>query len=439
MGKNADFRPVHKRLKTLVLFTVFLALLSVIIRNPSSVLSQSNDNKPSGWWNADWAYRNNIELINQAKTPLKKNFTIDFTMDKSQLEKKSSPVFADLRLAYKGKAIPCVIENQGENAKDIKLWFNLEEIIPSESKDNSYWLYYSNPAATAANFTLCDLLPFYEDFSSGKLDAAKWEVDKKIDYSIRKDSSGKNSLVINSLKDGKDNDWNNRTMKIKNIPSLEGFAVEWDLLYGDSTGYIETFYLNLKLTSPVKVDAELKNRINKLTVGLGDDDWEIRESAQTDLIKIGEPSIELLTKTLQETSDPEVKMRVNYILKQITESLKNQEIVLGINDSWNMYTGDIYAAIGGEQKTNCKYGVLPAEPKTYRASLIRETGGTTTIKINGQEFTGKITGEIKEMSLLIGHFAPYKFYPLECKSLLIRDYINPLPKVIMGELAENKK
>ena len=106
-------------------------------------------------------------------------------------------------------------------------------------------------------------------------------------------------------------------MKIKNIPPLQGFAIEWDVLYGDATGYIETFYLNVKLTSPVKINDELKNRINKLIVTLGDDDWETRESAQTDLLKIGEPSLEALAKTLKETSDPEVRMRVNYILKQI--------------------------------------------------------------------------------------------------------------------------
>ncbi|MBI4835407.1 MAG: DUF2341 domain-containing protein [Planctomycetes bacterium] len=439
MAKDANFSSAQKFLKTLALFTVFLALLFFTIRNPSLVLSQSSGDKPSGWWDADWAYRNNIEITNQTKTPLNKNYTIDFVIDKNRFGNNASPVLADLRLVYKGTEIPFVIENQDEKAKETTLWFNLEKALPPESKDANYWLYYGNPGATAANFTLFDLLPFYEDFSSGKLDAAKWEAEKEIDYSIRKDNAGKSSLVINSLKDGKDNDWNNRTIKIKNIPPLQGFAIECDILYGDTAGYIEAFYLNVKLTSPVKINDELKNRLNKLVVSLGDDDWETRESAQNALIKIGEPSLESLAKTLKETSDPEVRMRINYILKQINESLKSREITLGINDSWNMYTGDIYAVIAGEQKVNCKYGVLPAEPAIYKASLFHETDGTTTIKINNRKITGKITGELKDMSLLINHYAPYKFYPLECKRLLVREYINPPPKIMIGERVENKK
>jgi hypothetical protein len=64
----------------------------------------------------------------------------------------------------------------------------------------------------------------------------------------------------------------------------------------------------IKLTHPLK--PEIENLIKLL----GDDDWETREDATKKLISIGRPAVSLVKEALN-SSDPEVRMRAEYILK----------------------------------------------------------------------------------------------------------------------------
>ncbi|MBI4833312.1 MAG: HEAT repeat domain-containing protein, partial [Planctomycetes bacterium] len=64
-------------------------------------------------------------------------------------------------------------------------------------------------------------------------------------------------------------------------------------------------------------EAKANDEIQSLIKQLGDDDWETREKAKEELTKIGEPALELLKQTLKETQEPEVRMRVEWIIKTI--------------------------------------------------------------------------------------------------------------------------
>jgi hypothetical protein len=63
-----------------------------------------------------------------------------------------------------------------------------------------------------------------------------------------------------------------------------------------------------------KLSPEEEKKINELITQLGAEEWEKREAVQDAIIKIGKPAKPLLEKA-KESKDPEVRMRVNNILK----------------------------------------------------------------------------------------------------------------------------
>jgi formylglycine-generating enzyme required for sulfatase activity len=64
-------------------------------------------------------------------------------------------------------------------------------------------------------------------------------------------------------------------------------------------------------------DPKLTERIVELIGQLGDDDFDKREAAQGELIKIGKPALEALEKTLKESEDAEVRNRCEAIAGEI--------------------------------------------------------------------------------------------------------------------------
>lgn len=89
------------------------------------------------------------------------------------------------------------------------------------------------------------------------------------------------------------------------------------------TGFIYTEGEN-KSTPEVKspsLTPEQEKNINELISRLSDDELKTRESAQSELIKIGEPALTLLRKALKEVTDPEAKMRLKAIIPEIESGM----------------------------------------------------------------------------------------------------------------------
>ncbi|MBI4833782.1 MAG: HEAT repeat domain-containing protein [Planctomycetes bacterium] len=72
-----------------------------------------------------------------------------------------------------------------------------------------------------------------------------------------------------------------------------------------------------------KATPELKDKITGLIKQLGDDNWDVRDKATEKLKKIGPVAKELLEEALKTATEPEVKMRINALLKDIAEKLKS--------------------------------------------------------------------------------------------------------------------
>jgi hypothetical protein len=86
-------------------------------------------------------------------------------------------------------------------------------------------------------------------------------------------------------------------------------------------------------------DPTLADKIKQLIKDLGSEDWETREKASEELIKIGEPAIEPLVAVTKEGADPEVVWRAQIILKELgyttdeTIAEKVQAILNGIKEN----------------------------------------------------------------------------------------------------------
>lgn len=82
-----------------------------------------------------------------------------------------------------------------------------------------------------------------------------------------------------------------------------------------------------------------EEKIKQLIKDLGSEDWETREKASEELIKIGEPAIEPLLAVAKEAADPEVVWRAQIILKELgyttdeTIAEKVQAILDGIKEN----------------------------------------------------------------------------------------------------------
>ncbi|MBI4833542.1 MAG: DUF2950 family protein [Planctomycetes bacterium] len=87
---------------------------------------------------------------------------------------------------------------------------------------------------------------------------------------------------------------------------------EQGIIYYKDLGPITETRVNRK----VKTTPEQEKALSALIKQLGADDWEVREKAQETLTKMGKTARELLEKE-KDAKDPEVKMRVNLILKNI--------------------------------------------------------------------------------------------------------------------------
>ncbi len=132
------------------------------------------------------------------------------------------------------------------------------------------------------------------------------------------------------------------------------------------------------------------SEIERLISQLGDKDWQTREKAQKELIKIGKPIIPELSKVLK-SSNPEVAMRAKLILKEITQEKKPIKIIQGRIRT--IVNSQKFIVISFEKNAKIKVGmelsVLSGDEKIakIRIETVREVFSSAII----------IEGSIKEI------------------------------------------
>jgi hypothetical protein len=119
-----------------------------------------------------------------------------------------------------------------------------------------------------------------------------------------------------------------------------------------------------KTVNNEEVEKKVKGLIEKLNA----DDFEERESATSELIKIGEPALELVRKTMENAKEPETKMRAKKIITEIEGSLAVRDVV----KNWSAKDGSaLWYSFTGEREMKGFIKAITKEEKYKGEDAIR--------------------------------------------------------------------
>ncbi len=88
-------------------------------------------------------------------------------------------------------------------------------------------------------------------------------------------------------------------------------------IYSERRKTIYYTYKQRPKSRKIKLSSEQLKKVEELVKNLGDDEYKVRKKATEELTGIGEPAIPALKKALKKTKDPEVKERIEKILKEL--------------------------------------------------------------------------------------------------------------------------
>lgn len=142
-----------------------------LVDSEPQVLLQTAPIGEAPWWDAAYGYRTRLTVTNTAATSLPARYTARLVLDTSSLITAGQLLdnCADLRLvSYDGltnEPRDRVVDSCGREAASI--WFALRRPIGPGSSDDTYYLYYGQPAAGAPPANGDQVFLFAEDWEQG--------------------------------------------------------------------------------------------------------------------------------------------------------------------------------------------------------------------------------------------------------------------------------
>lgn len=339
------------------------------------------------WWDARWQYRRRITIQNRSDEPIPKGHQLCVELDPKYLgiDARSAAGYPDLVLVHGGREQACRLL-PGRNGR-LALWFRAVEEIPKESRDVRYGVYYGNPSGRrTADSPVFD---FAEDFSSGRSDL--FEADADVQLAIRDgrltitDASAERTDLAPSLV----------RLRVAAIPP--NFALSLDLEIEPQPDAVFDVGLRVDFKETIEVTEALRRKIDRLADRLGAFDWEDRESATTELLKIGTPAIPRLEQSLR-SSDPEVKWRAAHILKELRETATWPVILAGLRiGDPEIKPAALLWRVGKTFQRQRYEG-----PLRMSLSIERDPDGEVTLRWDGRRPSGgEIKGEVKSLSIFL--------------------------------------
>lgn len=345
-------------------------------------------------WPGEWKHRRKLALRNNLDGPLAAGYpvSVELDVDYLGLGGKAKKDLSDLLLTHKGKTLPfCLLP--GRTPRHHALWFRTAEDLPPAGADPAYAIHYGNPAATNRPEPPDKVFDFYEDFSRPESLKEKFEVDRDVEAAVRD-----GALVIRQVSAERSESAPGRIALKAPLPK-GGFALSFDLEIEASHAHSFALALNVDMKDPAAAAPELGRKLDDLVEKLGDLDWETREKATQELIKIGKPGIAKLIAATK-SADSEVKWRAEHVLKEIRERAGAPTIRAGV------YVGD--AGVGpvalahaiGKNRGKLRHGA--AWPVRLRVTVLRDQDHDVTLLWNnGRPQTGHLPGEVEQISFTV--------------------------------------
>lgn len=174
---------------------------------------------PAGsWWNTSYAYRQQI-FIPAGTTPLSANYAVSVVFNHashvSAIPSRSLATGNDVRVVrWNGSAwvdLNRVADpDAGWNTTTTRIWFETAANIAANATDDNYYIYYGNAAAGAPLASADSIFWLYDDFSSGGIAAARWDIASGVQNDNGELRMTTNSTVRSDASFGVDSIWEAR-------------------------------------------------------------------------------------------------------------------------------------------------------------------------------------------------------------------------------------
>jgi hypothetical protein len=370
-----------------------------------------------GWWNSAWKFRRPIAVKNNLDAELQAGFPIqmDLDLDFLGLRDKVKKDLSDLAVVHRGKRLPLVLL-PGRPGEKLRLGFRTAAALRAGASDAGYALYYGNPDAAPEPGLPSQLFEIYEDFSRAESLAERFELDKDVTAEVRE-----GALLIREVAAGRTEHAPARLV-LKGAPPEGGFALSFDLEIDSSNAAALGFAVHVELKEAAAADPAAGRRIDDLIDKLGDLDWEVREQATRDLIKLGKPALPKLLAATR-SNDAEVKWRAEHVLRQIREHSPAAAITAAVL-SGNPSVGPIALStrIGGR---SAKVPFGGGWPVRLRVTVLRDQDGEVTVLWNnGKPQTGSLKGPVERISFTLYKGSAAPLGTIRVDSLVVKRHVD---------------
>jgi hypothetical protein len=362
------------------------------------------------WWNAEWKWRRKVVVQNNLDGVLKAGHqaSVELDPDYLGLAPKSARELADLVLVHDGKEIPCALRS-GRRGR-VEAWFRLPADIAKEGRDDRFALYYGNAQGKRS---AGDRVFDYFDDGSGRAGI-------EADSDVRMESLDGKLVITDASSDRTENSPALVRLKMEAIP--ENFAVTFDLECEPDPNASFAFGIRVNLKEKIEADKELQKKIDELIDKLGDFDWEAREAATKELIKIGRPAIPRLEEALK-ASDAEVKWRAEHILKEIRDASPWPMVMAGIRVGDPEVSPVAMSWRIGRSYNRQRLG--PLGPVRLTLTVARDQDGFVTVLWNGgRPSSGELKGEVDKIAFYLYKGTTGKPGVIRLDNITVRRFID---------------
>jgi hypothetical protein len=346
------------------------------------------------WWDPGWAFRRRIEIRNNLDdAPLRAGHpvSIEFDADYLGIRGKSRGDLADLAVVHVGNRLPHLLLPGRSEARRV-LWFRTAEDLRAGAKDARYALYYGNPAADAKPADPGAVFEFHETFDSPEA-LRRLEVDRDVKAAVRD-----GALRIEGGLQGRSPEVPAR-LSLRLPPPEGGFELSVEITIQAPPGAVLGVDAAVDLKEPRSDDPALAKRIDALIELLGDADWDAREKATGELVKIGRAAVaKLLVAT--RASDAEVKWRAEHLLKEIRENAPSPTVSAGLLFGDPKVGPVAFSSRIG--KPRYLQRAAPRSPLRTTVTIARDADGEVTLLWDGgRPQTGRLEGPVESLSLAL--------------------------------------
>jgi hypothetical protein len=342
------------------------------------------------WWSADWEYRRPLAVANRGDEALPAGVHVALRVDAAHLgmKEKCAEDFADVVLVHRGARVPFLV--RPGTAGRFVVHFRTQAEVPARGTDGAYALYYGCGSAPKNGTAPLEVFDYHEDFSGA---APAVEVDRAVSATVEK-----GALVVTDVAADRTALSPARILLKKAAPA-GGFSLSLDLDIEVKEGAQVAVGVLVDIRDEVAEDPAAQKRVASLLEALSDSDFETREAATRDLIKMGKGALKQAQEAAKTASDAEAKWRAEHVVERIRADHPPKSIWAMLQTAEGVKVATRSTTVG---KASSTYPNAVPLPGRVAVTVQRDPAGDVTVLWNGiKPDTGEMAGEVKEIAIVL--------------------------------------